>query len=120
MDRFLAAVVQMTSGPQRDANVERAGALVREAAGRGARLVMLPEVFAWRGPHDEEARHTESVPGPTTEAMAAVAKETGVHLLMGSILERKAGDPRSFNTSCLLSPSGQLLARYRKIHLFDV
>ena len=120
MDRFLAAVVQMASGPDRAANLGRAAALVREAARREARLVVLPEVFAWRGPRADEAPHAEPVPGPSVDAMAAVARETGVHLLMGSILERAPEERRSFNTSCLLSPSGELLARYRKIHLFDV
>jgi deaminated glutathione amidase len=121
MDRFLAAVVQMASGPRRDANLERAGALVRDAAGRGARLIVLPEVFAWRGPRAEEAAHAEPIPGPSTDAMARVAREVGVHLLMGSILEQAAeGETRTFNTTCLLSPRGELMARYRKIHLFDV
>src|SRR4249920_1486573 len=120
MDRFLAAVVQMASGPRRETNLDRAAALVREAASRGARLVVLPEVFAWRGSRSEEAAHAEPVPGPTTDAMAEVARTTGVHLLMGSILEQAAGERRTFNTTCLLSPRGELLARYRKIHLFDV
>ena len=120
MDRFLAAVVQMASGPDRAANLGRAAALVREAARREARLIVLPEVFAWRGPRADEPSHAESVPGASVAAMAAVARETGVHLLMGSILERAPEERRSFNTSCLLSPSGELLARYRKIHLFDV
>ena len=121
MDRFLAAVVQMASGPRRDANLERAATLVREAAGRGASLVVLPEVFAWRGPRAEEAAHAEPIPGPSTDAMARVARENGVHLLMGSILEQPAdGETRTFNTACLLSPRGELLVRYRKIHLFDV
>jgi len=120
MDRFLAAVVQMASGTRRETNLERAAALVHEAASRGASLVVLPEVFAWRGPRAEEAEHAEPVPGPSTDAMADVARATGVHLLMGSILEQSAGERRTFNTTCLLSPSGELLARYRKIHLFDV
>jgi len=120
MDRFLAAVVQMASGPARTANLERAAALVREAAARGASLVVLPEVFAWRGPRAEEAAHAEPIPGPSTDAMAAVARETAVHLLMGSILEQAAEERRSFNTTCLLSPGGEILARYRKLHLFDV
>lgn len=120
MDRFLAAVVQMASGPRRDANLERANELVREAATRGASLVVLPEVFAWRGARSDEAAHAEPIPGPSTDAMAELARTTGIHLLMGSILERSAGESRTFNTTCLLSPRGELLARYRKIHLFDV
>jgi deaminated glutathione amidase len=120
MDRFLAAVVQMASGPRRDANLERASELVREAATRGASLVVLPEVFAWRGARSDEAAHAEPIPGPSTDAMAELARTTGIHLLMGSILERSDGESRTFNTTCLLSPRGELLARYRKIHLFDV
>src|SRR5262245_47721882 len=120
MERFLAAVVQMASGSRRDANLERARVLVEEAASRGAQLVVLPEVFAWRGPRAEEAAHAESIPGPTTDAMAAVARAARIHLCMGSILERAPGEQRSFNASCLLGPTGDLLARYRKVHLFDV
>ena len=120
MVRFLAAVVQMASGPRRAANLDRARQFVREAASRGARLVVLPEVFAWRGPRADEAAHAEPIPGPSTDAMAAVAREAGVHLLMGSILEQGELGDRSFNTTCLLSPRGELLARYRKLHLFDV
>jgi len=120
MDRFLAAVVQMASGPRRDANLERASELVREAATRGASLVVLPEVFAWRGARSDEAAHAEPIPGPATDCMAELARTTGIHLLMGSILERATGESRTFNTTCLLSPRGELLARYRKIHLFDV
>src|SRR4029450_2134389 len=117
MERFLAAVVQMASGQDRDANLEHAATLVRAAAQRGARMVVLPEVFAWRGPRTEEQAHAETVPGQAVGALAGGARETGVHLLMGSILERAAqGEERSFNTSCLLSPSGEILGRSRKIH----
>src|SRR5215475_9070332 len=93
MDRVLAAVVQMASGPRRDANLERASELVREAATRGASLVVLPEVFAWRGARSDEAAHAEPIPGPSTDAMAELARTTGIHLLMGSILERSVGEP---------------------------
>ncbi len=119
MERFLAAAVQMSSGPARAANLERARALVREAAARGARLIVLPEVFAWRGPRDAEPAEREPIPGPTADAMAALARECGVHLCAGSILEASA-DGRAFNTSCVFGPDGALLARYRKVHLFDV
>jgi predicted amidohydrolase len=120
MERYLAAAVQMASGSDRAANLARAAALVRAAAARGARLVVLPELFAWRGPREAEAAAAEPVPGPSTEAMAAVARATGVYLCMGSLLEASAETARPFNTSCLLDPRGTLIARYRKIHLFDV
>jgi predicted amidohydrolase len=120
MERFLAAAVQMSSGPDRAANLERAQALVREAAGRGAALVVLPEVFAWRGSRAAEGTAIEPIPGPTTETMAALARSCGVHLCAGSILESTAGEQRAYNSSCLFGPDGRLLARYRKVHLFDV
>src|SRR3989442_244749 len=78
MERYLAAAVQMSSGADRPANLARAEALVREAAGRGARLVVLPEVFAWRGPRAEEAAVAEPIPGPTTERLAALARELSI------------------------------------------
>jgi predicted amidohydrolase len=120
VERYLAAAVQMSSGADRTANLARASALVREAAARGARLVVLPEVFAWRGPRGEEAQAGEPIPGPTTAALAALARELRVHLCAGSLLEAVPGEQRAYNTSCLFDPDGTLVARYRKIHLFDV
>jgi predicted amidohydrolase len=120
MERYLAAAVQMSSGLDRAANLARATALVREGAARGARLVVLPEVFAWRGPRDREPQAAEPVPGPTLAALGALAAELGIWLCAGSILERVAGEDRPYNTSCLLDPRGELIARYRKMHLFDV
>jgi predicted amidohydrolase len=119
-DRYLAAAVQMSSGADRAANLARAEVLVREAAGRGASLVVLPEVFAWRGPRGEEAAVAEPIPGPTTAMLAALARSLRIHLCAGSLLERAADETRAYNTSCLFDPQGTLLARYRKVHLFDV
>jgi predicted amidohydrolase len=120
MERTLAAAVQMSSGADRAANLARADVLVREAAARGASLVVLPEVFAWRGPREGEAGVAEPIPGPTVKALGLLARDLGIWLCAGSILERVAGEPRAYNTSCLLDPRGELVARYRKLHLFDV
>jgi predicted amidohydrolase len=120
MRRFVAAVAQMSSGAERARNVARAADLVRTAAERGAKLVVLPEVFPWRGPRDAEPGQAETIPGPTTAAMADVARAAGVWLVMGSMLEQGPDGGRSWNTSVLLSPAGAIVARYRKIHLFDV
>jgi predicted amidohydrolase len=120
MERYLAAAVQMSSGPDREANLARAAALARQAAEHGARLVVLPEVFAWRGARTDEPTIAEPIPGPTTDWLARLARELGVWLCAGSLLERAPDEVRAYNTSCLFDPQGTLRARYRKIHLFDV
>jgi predicted amidohydrolase len=118
--RYTAAAIQMRTGSDRAANLARAEALVRDAAARGARLVVLPEVFAWRGPAVEEAAVAEPVPGPTTARLGGLARDLGLWLVAGSLHERAEGEARVFNTSCLFDPRGEIVARYRKIHLFDV
>jgi predicted amidohydrolase len=120
MERFVAAVAQMASGADRAANLRRASTLVRDAAGRGARLVVLPEVFAWRGADARDPSAAEPIPGPTTEAMCALARELRIVLCMGSFLEAVPDDARRYNTSCIVDAGGTIVARYRKIHLFDV
>jgi predicted amidohydrolase len=120
MERFVGAVVQMAAGADRGTNVRRAAGLVRDAAGRGARLVVLPEVFAWRGTDPTDPGSAETIPGPTTEAMGALARELRMVLCMGSILETAPDESRRYNTSCILDATGAIVARYRKIHLFDV
>lgn len=117
---FLAAAIQMSSGPVKGENLEKAVALIRDAATRGAKLAVLPEVFSWRGPREQEADAAETIPGPTSERLSALARELGIHLEGGSILERIAGERRCYNTALLFGPDGRILARYRKIHLFDV
>lgn len=95
----------------------RVAALVRGQA--GADLVVLPELWPVGAfAADDFAAEAEPVDGgPTAEAMAAAAKDTGVWLHAGSIVER---DPEGllFNTSLLFSPGGRLHAVYRKIHRF--
>jgi predicted amidohydrolase len=120
MQTFAAAAVQMKSGPDKQANVAEACSRISQAAEAGAQLVALPEVFAWRGPHDREKLEAEAIPGPTTDAMAALARRLGIHLVAGSILEVRGDGELPYNTTTLLGPDGSLLALYRKIHLFDV
>ena len=120
MEPYVAAAVQMSSGPDRSVNLARAAQLVRQAAERGARLVVLPEVFVWRGPRGQEREHAERIPGPTTATLGTLARELGIYLCAGSLLEAVSSEPRPFNTSCLFAPDGELVGCYRKLHLFDV
>jgi predicted amidohydrolase len=118
--RLLAAAIQLSAGPDKDENFAKAERLARDAARRGAALVVLPEVFFWRGARDEEAAAAEPIPGPTTARLGALARELGVHLVGGSLLERSPEGKKAFNTCTVYAPDGSLVARYRKAHLFDV
>lgn len=119
-DSYWAAAVQMTSGEDKARNLETAERLVREAAERGARLVALPELFNCLGRKEQVIRAAEPVPGPTSRRMGDLAGRLRITLLAGSICERVEGREKVFNASLLFNDSGNLVARYRKIHLFDV
>jgi deaminated glutathione amidase len=118
--KFTAAAIQMLASDDKAANLAEAGRWIRQAAAAGAKLIALPEVFIWRGDKKSERAAAEPVPGPASEAMAGLARELGIYLLAGSILEEIPGSPKAFNTSLLFDPAGKLIATYRKIHLFDV
>lgn len=118
--KFLAAAVQMLACDDKAANREEAARWIREAAAHGAKVVALPEVFIWRGNKKEEKNAAESIPGPTSEFLGGLARELGIYLLGGSILETISGSEKVYNTSLFFDPWGSSLATYRKIHLFDV
>ena len=120
MTPFLAAAVQMTSGADKAQNLETGNRLIRKAKSLGAAFVGLPENWSWMGPEAERDAAAEALEGPTLQAMAAMAKELGITLLAGSVLEAGAPGGRLYNTSVLFGPDGARLAVYRKIHLFDV
>jgi predicted amidohydrolase len=116
----IVAAVQLSSGVEAAHNVEQAISLINEAADRGASYIQVPEYFNYLGPSKGFVDIAESVPGPTTGQMAAVAMARGVTLHLGSLLEKSSNSERFFNTSVVLNPLGQIVATYRKIHLFDI
>jgi len=118
--KFVAAAVQMVASDDKAANLKEAEHWIRLAAKQGARVVALPEVFIWRGHKKLEREFAEAIPGPTSIRLADLARKLGIFLLGGSILEAIPGSAQAYNSSLLFDPSGELLARYRKIHLFDV
>ena len=118
--RFVAAVVQLTSTSDEEANWQSASQLVERAAAAGARLVATPENTNFLGPHEEKVRRAEPLGGQTAGSFAALARRLGIHLLLGSFNERSSDPARCHNTSVLFGPEGQVLAIYRKLHLFDV
>jgi predicted amidohydrolase len=114
------ALVQLDASGDVEANVARAAALAEEAARGGARLVALPEYLQYRGPDAGFRASARPIPGPHSEVFCAVARRAGAWILVGSVAE-SSGDPdRPYNTSILVAPDGSIVARYRKVHLFDV
>ncbi len=116
-----AAAVQLNSGSDPARNIDRAGELVSEAASAGADLVVLPEKWTLLGPGELLAeRATPLAEDEGVAACRAWAREHGVVIVAGSVPERVPGSDRVANTSALIDAEGEVVAAYRKIHMFDV
>ena len=111
-------LAQLNSRQNKAANLVAAGQAVDRLAGQGADLVLLPEMFNFHGLDDANAASAETIPGPSTEWASAKAREHGIFLHCGSLIERR-GDAL-LNTSVVFDRAGTEIARYSKIHLFDV
>ena len=118
---LLAAAIQMSSGADRAANEARALLLVEQAADRGARLIGLPEVWEHVGPATQKKAFAGPLEGRQLSPLRELCARRSVWCIAGSIAERATADQaRIYNTTALISPSGALVAAYRKLHLFDV
>ena len=115
-----AAAVQLNSTEDKARNLGAADRLTRAAAGDGAELVVLPEKFNVIGTHEDYVREAEELDGPTISWARDSARELGIDLVAGSIVERREGRDKLSNTSVHVGPDGEVKAVYRKIHMFDV
>jgi len=120
MTRLSVALVQTDAGSDPEANVATAAELADEAAAGGARLVALPEYLQYRGGDDGYRASARPIPGPFTTVFSEIARRRDCWILAGSLAESSDDPDRPYNTSSLIAPSGEIVARYRKIHLFDV
>lgn len=116
----VAAAVQLTTTSDASASIAEAEKLVAHAAKLGAKLVVLPENVSFMGPEEEKLRLAEPIDGPTFRRVSEWARAHSIWLLGGTLPEKGPSDDRAYNTSTLWAPDGRLVARYRKIHLFDV
>ncbi|HZS31841.1 MAG TPA: carbon-nitrogen hydrolase family protein [Methylomirabilota bacterium] len=114
------ALIQMNSQDEKAENLERAEMLVAQAAAWGSDLVLLPELWTYLGPRKRHAEVAEPIPGDTTEFLGRLSARYRFWLVGGSFLEATEGSERLHNTSVVMSPDGEVVARYRKLHLFDV
>ena len=122
--KLTAACIQMRSGTEPAVNLAAATALVRQAAGKGASFIATPEMTnlldirpGMARPKVRAEASDESLP-----AFRALAAELGITLLIGSlaIALEDGADDRFANRACLIGPEGGVIARYDKIHMFDV
>jgi predicted amidohydrolase len=122
-------LVQLCATTDVAANLDTTERLVREAVADGARVVLLPEAFAFIGPDRLKREIVEPIVSdggadtPILDRCRALARENGIELILGG--HHETGDtvdgaPKSYNTCVHIGPDGGILATYRKIHLFDV
>lgn len=120
MERFLAAAMQIDSQSDKSLNLSKVEGYIDEAAARGAALIGMPEMVNYIGDEKGEFDNAESLAGETISLFSRKARQHKVWLHCGSIFEKIENSDKLHNTSILLSPAGEIAARYRKIHLFDV
>ena len=120
-EKFTVGLVQMTPVPDPDQNLRRAIQLVEEAARDGARVVCLPELFRsqyfCQGEDAASFDLAEPVPGPSTAALAHVARDSRITLIVPVFERRAAG--LYHNTAAVIGPDGGLAGLYRKMHIPD-
>ena len=121
MSQLNIGLVQMSCSADGKANLEKAIAGVKDAASKGAQIVCLQELFTSLYFCDvedyENFKLAEPIPGPTTDALSAIAKETGV-VIIASLFEKRA-QGLYHNTTAVLDADGSYLGKYRKMHIPD-
>lgn len=112
--------MQLNATEDVDANLATADRLTREAAGKGAELVVLPEKWTVLGRGEAMAAAAQPLDGPAISWARAIAKELHLDLIAGSLVEYVEGQIKTANTSAHIGPDGEIKALYRKLHMFDV
>jgi predicted amidohydrolase len=119
-DSTAIAVAQFAPGDDTAANLASIRSLAALAVGRGAKLVVFPEYssFFVADLGERSVRAAEPLDGPFATALAALATELGIHVVAGMV-ETSADAKRFSNTLVAFDASGSLVAKYRKMHLYD-
>ncbi len=111
-------IVQMSMSLDISDNLKKAVGMAKEAAGKGAHIVCLPELFTTRyfaQKQLDKTAHIEKIPGKTTRALAKCALENRIVLVGGSIFEKSLKG--NYNTTCVFGPDGKMIGDYRKMHI---
>jgi len=118
----IVAAIQMTSSHVVEDNLLTAGKLLREAKDQGAQIACLPENFSFIGMHDADKLRVAEADGdgPVQRFLRDTARDLGMWILGGTTVIKGDSASRVANTSLLIDAGGKRVARYDKIHLFDV
>ena len=111
-------LVQMQVSQEKDININKACQMIKKASSEGADMIVLPEMF--NCPYDNKyfRKYAEDASGKTLSNMKKAALDNGVYLVAGSIPE--LDKDKVFNTSFVIDPKGEIIAKHRKMHLFDI
>jgi deaminated glutathione amidase len=124
MEEFMkVSLIQMSSISDKAANIAQAKRLIERAvAEERPDWVMLPEVFDWRGGTSAQkpAIAEPATGGPAYETLRALARDNRIWMHGGSFFERVPGESRAYNTTVVFDREGREVARYCKIHMFDI
>ncbi|KAJ1961187.1 Omega-amidase nit3 [Dipsacomyces acuminosporus] len=124
MSTLKLALIQLSVGAQKSLNLANARSKVLEAAKAGASMVVLPECF--NSPYGTQyfSQYAEEIdssnPSESIDALSKMAREAKVYLVGGSIPEREPTTGSLFNTCTVWNADGELIAKHRKVHLFDI
>ncbi|KAI5669640.1 hypothetical protein M9H77_19493 [Catharanthus roseus] len=123
ISKFMIGLCQLSVTDDKERNILHARTAIVEAAEKGAKLVLLPEI--WNSPYSNDSFpvYAEDIDAgfdksPSTAMLSEVARLLKVTIIGGSIPER-SGD-KLYNTCCVFGTDGELKAKHRKLHLFDI
>ncbi|OAB59471.1 hydrolase [Phormidium willei BDU 130791] len=119
MKSYLAAAIQMTSVPDLQRNLAQAEELIDLAVRRGAELIGLPENFSFLGEEADKIAQAGQIAQESELFLKTMAQRYQVSILGGGF-PIPVSESQAYNTALLIDPSGAELARYHKVHLFDV
>ncbi|KAK7352575.1 hypothetical protein VNO80_17999 [Phaseolus coccineus] len=123
LSKFKIGLCQLSVTPDKGRNIAHARTAIQDAASKGAQLVLLPEI--WNSPYSNDSFpvYAEDIDAgddasPSTAMLSELSRLLKITIVGGSIPERSGG--RLYNTCCVFGTDGKLLAKHRKIHLFDI
>ncbi len=117
---FFVAAVQLNPGKNISENIRKVAKGISNLSKQGAEIVVLPELFIYRGDPGYYKNIAENIGGPITTFFCNLAKNLHINIILGSIIEKSSRPRKYYDTAVCISSSGEIISSYRKINLFEV